>query len=295
MADGILITHQDCLDGATAALVGLNAGLVPRFVEPDGALAALKSLPAESARPVYLADVSLKPEELAEWDADVGHILDHHQSALPLAGHPRVTIDLGRSGAHLMYDFATEQGWIRPTPAWDRLVAAVEDYDLWRPFHSAGQNLGRLFRDLGFEWFRTRFAGGWTPYTPSEASRLAEIVASEREFIARELSRQRRLSVGGLVLVGILLDADGPTNELAHRLLEDGADLVVMVKPDGRISARSGPRIDVARLTADLWGGGGHRRAAGGRLPGDVPRSSAGLDRLLKGAAAALKVVPPSG
>lgn len=294
MAEGILITHADCLDGATAALVGLQAGLSPRFVEPDGAAPALAGLGGEGGL-VYLADVSLRPDALIAWEARLGHILDHHLSALSLAGHPRVTIDLGRSGAHLMYDFAVAQGWIRPTPTWERLIGAVEDYDLWRPFHSAGQNLGRLFRDQGFEWYRSRFSAGWTPYTPAEASRLAEIVAGEREFLARQTSRQRRLREGGLTLVGILLESDGPTNELAHRLLEGGADLVVMVKPDGRISARSGPRVDVASLTAALWAGGGHRRAAGGRLPADIPHTDEGVDRLLRDAARAIGAAKRSG
>jgi hypothetical protein len=293
VAEGTLITHADCLDGATAALVGLKAGLVPHFVEPDRALGALQTLPA-APRPFYLADVSIKAGDLPSVAPEIGHILDHHQSALPLASYPRVTIDLGRSGCHLMYDYAVAQGWIRATPAWDRLVLAVEDYDLWRPFHSAGQNLGRLFRALGFTWYQSRFGEGWTPYTAAEATRLAEIIAGERQFVARQLSRQRRLVREGLTLVGILLDAEGPTNEIAHHLIEGGADLVVMVRLDGRISARSGPRVDVARLAADRWAGGGHRRAAGGRLPSTVPHSDAGLLQLLDDALHALTQVQGS-
>lgn len=283
---GWLITHQDCLDGATAALVGIASGLSPVFCEPDRVVDAINALTEPG--PVYLADVSLR---LPDWDRyrdKIAWLLDHHQSALNLAGQPRVTIDQSRSGAHLMYDFAVSQRWLSPHPNWRRLVLTVQRYDLWQPHHGLGQNLNRLFHKLGWEWYRTRFARGWVPYTSQEGAELAKILLEERQFIARHVARARRrqLDGHGLTLAAVALDEDGSVNEICHTLLQDGAQLVLVVKPDGRLSARSGERIDAAQLMERAFAGGGHARAAGGRLPADWSAEDDNiLDALLQRAA----------
>jgi hypothetical protein len=279
MERGILITHDDCLDGATAALVARAVGLAVRLVEPDQVVAELQTVP--EGIPLYLADVSIPKEAWPAWHSRVAYLLDHHQTALALRGEPRVTVDLGRSGARLMYDFAVEQGWLKPTPAYARLVDTVQRYDLWQPRHEAGQNLNRLFRDQGLDWYLAGFAHGWRPWQAWEADRLAEIVRNERRFIAAALSQVRRLQAGQFSLAGLFLAEDGPINEVAHRLLAEACDVVLFVKSDGRLSARSSRRVDVAQAMEQLFGGGGHARAAGGRLPVGVTPGPEAVDQAL--------------
>jgi len=279
---GHLITHKDCLDGATAALVGWASGLDPLFVEPDRALTALEQLAAkDDVLPIYLADVSIPKESYSHWAPALGGILDHHATALPLAAENRVTIDLGRSGSHLFYDYAVHQGWLAPSKAWDRLVAMVEAYDLWMPRHDPGQNLERLFRARGLSWYHQRFAQGWVPLVASEAEDLARLVREEQAFLQKSLARIRHLTAGRWEIAGLLMDEDGSTNEVSHRLLQQGYSLVLIAKPDGRLSARSDQQIDASQMMAKLFRGGGHRRAAGGRRPADVPFDESGLNRLL--------------
>lgn len=278
---GWLITHADCLDGATAALIGMASGLTPVFVEPDRVAQGLASLPDD--KPVYLADVSLREPEWPTWNARISWLLDHHQSALHLANEPRVTVDLSRCAAHLLYDYAVGSGWLTATPNWHRLVLSVERYDLWKPNHALGQNLNRLFHDKGFSWYQNRFGAGWVPYTEEEAEQLARLITKEREFVARHVAQSQIHMVPsvGLSIAGVILQEEGPVNEISHALLAAGHALTVILKPDGRLSGRSDPRIDTARLMEQLFHGGGHPRAAGGRLDDTVSLGPETLNRVL--------------
>lgn len=279
---GYLITHAQCLDGATAAVIGLAGGLQPIFVEPDGAQQAVAELAQRDPRPpIYLADVSIP---LCAWKTSQPHItalLDHHASALALAEEPKAIIVVGRAGSHLMYDYAAERKWIDPSPDWNRLVAMVEAYDLWAPQHEFGQNLDRLFRHLGFEWYSARFGQGWVPYRAEEGLVLAGLIEEEVAYVQRALTRVQTLTAPGVRAAGIFLEEEGSVNPVAHRLLSNGHNLVVVAKQDGRLSARSDEHVDAARLMADLFGGGGHARAAGGRFPPEVKAGPTGFGEVM--------------
>lgn len=262
---GWLITHGNCLDGATAALVGQASGLTPIFVEPDRVEEAFELVTDNN--PVYLADVSLKPDKWPSYQHRVSQLLDHHQSALPLQREPQVLIDQSRSGAHLMYDYAVDQGWVVPTPSWDRLCLAVERYDVWKPRHGLGQDLNRLFHHLGFDWYLSRFSQGLVPFTPDEGDLLARLIQEEHLFVQSHLKMAIRYDRGlPYPIYGVHLEDEGSVNVICHTLIEEGAALVLVLKPDNRLSVRSDVRVDAARLMEQLFHGGGHPRAAGGRL-----------------------------
>lgn len=277
---GWLITHQNCLDGATAALIGMSCRLSPIFTEPDRVAQALVELP--DGDPVYLADVSLPASNWPDYRYRVSHLLDHHQTARFLQDDPKATIDMSHSGAALMYHFAVLNGWVMPSYRWERLTQAVERYDLWQPQHGSGQNLNRLFRARGFEWYHSRFGQGWVPFTAEEADHLANIIFDETAFITHHVETSQLVTAGPFTLAGVLLEGDGPVNEVAHTLLERGVDLVLFLKPDGRLSARTRPPIDAAQLMETHFGGGGHARAAGGRLAAGQVGSPESLISLLQ-------------
>lgn len=276
---GILITHQHCLDGATAALIGIQCGLRPLFCEPDRVTDAIDGLAGDAS--IYLADVSIPVIKWTSYRSKITHVLDHHQTALPLRDDPKATIDMSRSGAHLMYSFAVQQGWMKASQEWDRLISTVEHYDLWRPHHLEGQDLNRLFYARGFSWYQQRFPSGWSPLTPDEASQLAAVILEERTFISTHLDAAHIRTIGSFRVAGIYLETEGPVNEVAHALLAGGCDLVVFVKSDGRLSARSSPKVDAARLMEVHFLGGGHARAAGGRLPESLSISPLTVDLVL--------------
>lgn len=267
MASGWLVTHKDCLDGATAGLIGLAVGLTPVFTEPDRVTAALAAIPDD--RPVYLADVSIPVSDWPRWGPRITALLDHHQTALPLASQPGVRVDVFHCGSLLLYDFAQQRGWMDDAAPWQRLTSMVQRYDLWLPEHQAGQNLNRLLHELGWQWYCGRFGEGWTPYLPEEADRLAQVIRGDAKHIAEAISSHIWADCGRVRIAGVAQapDEDFPINEVSHRLLQEGYQLVVVLKPDGRLSARSDASIDAAVLMQELFAGGGHPRAAGGRLP----------------------------
>lgn len=276
MVRGWLITHKDCLDGATAALYGVSCGLEPIFVEPDRVTDGLNQI--SDQKPIYLADVSLRPDDWSYWSSRITHLLDHHQSALYLGSDRRATIDQSRSGAHLMYDFVLHEGWIRNTAAKHRLALAVERYDLWKPQHDLGQDLNRLFHHLGYEWYLNRFSEGLNPFQPVEADLLAHLIREEKAYVKKYLAMAERYQEAlPFPIYGVTLEDEGPVNVVSHTLIEQGAALVIVVKPEGRLSARSDSRVNAAQLMEDLFSGGGHARAAGGRL-----KESQSLSSLLK-------------
>ncbi len=260
---GWLITHKNCLDGATAGVIGEQSGLIPIFVEPDRVLDGIETITGD--RPIYLADVSLKPAQYARVRTRITQLLDHHQSALPLSPYANVHIDLTKAGSHLLYDFAVQQGWITASEQWNRLIRAVERYDLWKPCHESGQNLNRLFHTLGYSWYKERYKDGWTPYVANEQTLLANLLLDEKLYIKKQLGHAVKI-LSPLPMAAIALTEEGATNEIAHTLLSQGMALVVFLKPDGRLSARSDTRVDAALLMEELFAGGGHARAAGGRL-----------------------------
>lgn len=270
MIKGWLITHERCLDGASAALVGYAAGLTVRFVEPDRVSQALEDI--GEGEPIFLADVSLNPHDWKIWRHRITFVLDHHQSAQHLVGEPNAHIDLSLSGGPLFYRFAQEKGWLTPTPRWDRLMDAVRAYDLWKPMHDFGEDLNRLFHHLGFEWYLRRFSQGWVPFNAEEGALLAEIVRDDAELMRRQLRLAVRYQETlPYPIFGIELEHDGPINRVSHALLADGGALVLSRKPDKRLSCRTDARIDAAQVMHDLFSGGGHARAAGGRLKDDDP------------------------
>jgi oligoribonuclease NrnB/cAMP/cGMP phosphodiesterase (DHH superfamily) len=265
-----LITHDNCLDGATAALVGRACGLEVIFVEPDRVEDGLLQVPTDAL--AYLADVSIKPEAWPEWGKKIAQVLDHHQSALPLKDYAQAVIDQSRSGGRLMYDYAVQQGWLAASPAWERLCAEVARYDLWKPRHEYGQDLNRMFHHLGFGWYQERFSQGWSPFARDEADLLAHLIAEEAHFVQAHLKTAvRHQDELPFPIYGVVLESDGPVNIICHTLIERGGALVLVRKPDRRLSVRSDQRVDAARLMEALFHGGGHARAAGGRLADDDP------------------------
>lgn len=283
-----LVTHDRCLDGATCAVVGLAAGLVPAFVYPDGAAALLASLPSD--RPVVLADVSFAAEVYPREAGRLVALIDHHQSALPLSGLPRVHIDQRHCGSTLLYEWLTATGRLEADEArWRPLLEPVDDYDLWRPDHAAGQALNRLFMERGFDWYRAKYADGYQPLTSDEEAQLNDLVEREQNFIARYTPRAHEFAAGPHRLVVVRLEEEGAVNELSHTLLtENGADAVIVIKPDGRLSCRSTPAVDAARLMEAAFQGGGHPRAAGGRLKAGLAPEN-GVDWVMSQAAGALE------
>jgi len=260
----LLITHERCLDGAACAVVGMAAGFDVAFVYPDRVQDYLDGLAAD--RPVVLADVALPKAGYEKEKHRVIAIVDHHQSTLPLQGEAGVHLDLAHAGSMGLYRWLVDTGRLLADDRWMPLLRAVEDYDLWRPERREGERLNRLFHDKGFSWFREKYRAGFQPLTAEEEARLKVLEAEEARFVARQLERAVDFTAGGHPCTVVFVDGEGALNEVAHALLAGGRDAAFLIKPDGRISCRTTSAVDAAWLMEEGFSGGGHPRAAGGRI-----------------------------
>ncbi|HMT45476.1 MAG TPA: hypothetical protein PKE59_00010 [Novosphingobium sp.] len=331
----ICIYHGNCADGFTAAWVVREAlGDGVEFVPGSYGLKP----PNVAGRDVIMVDFSYKRPILANMAAQARSILilDHHKTAAedlagfpspaapsmdmwPWAEHfqsvlagevgrvPVVLFDMERSGAQIAWDFFFP-GQARPL-----LVDYVGDRDLWRFLLPASREVAATVFSHPYDF------AVWDGL----ADRLDGIgfgaVASEGEAILRKHDKdiseliavtRRMMFIGGRQV---------PVANLPYTMASDAAHLMAehapfaacyFDRPDARVfslRSREGG-ADVAEIAA-LYGGGGHKHAAGFQRPlgwagddclreapgmlGDALRALGGLIRFRNWELAEGGVTPP--
>jgi oligoribonuclease NrnB/cAMP/cGMP phosphodiesterase (DHH superfamily) len=292
----MLVTHDGCLDGATAALVWTLAfpGAPVAYCEPSAVAQAAKDAVAQ-ARPqeLWLVDVSAPGEVLDSLGIPV-RVLDHHESARHLAGRPGVTWDVGRCGSYLLWEELR-----RSAPALDAyapLLTWVDDYDRWLKQTPVAGQLATLFSLLGRPWYLLRFSKPPDPEAPFSAEEQA-ILAHAAERGERRLRRGQEHAVtltdpeGRRVRAAF---ADGDTSQLGHLLAEpEGVAYALLYNPATQAASLRGVgRVNLAHL-AERLGGGGHPNAAGFTPPDPATLTRQFLSALLEQAMS--RPAAPSG
>lgn len=267
MSDKICIYHGNCADGFTSAWVvnkaidgvEFHAGVYQQ--EP----------PDVTGKDVILVDFSYnRPalERMAE-RANSILILDHHKTAQadlePLldSGIINGVFDMERSGAMITWDYFFPS---LPVP---KLIRHVQDRDLWQ-FKLDGT------REIQAEMFSHPYTfEAWDKLMESNTDDLFKAgVSIERKHfkdIAELLKvTQRRMVIGGV---------DVPVANLPYTMSSDAGHQMAIGEPfaacyydtpAGRcFSLRSDDAgMDVSEI-AKMYGGGGHRNAAGFTLAWD--------------------------
>ncbi|WP_201752553.1 phosphohydrolase [Pseudomonas knackmussii] len=279
----LCIYHANCADGFGAAWVVRQA--LPaaefhpaRYGEP---------IPDVAGRGVVLVDFSYSREDLQQM-AEIAKgvlVIDHHKTAAEaLAVFPQVAdvtswancgaaggraiytcFDMNRSGAGLTWDF------FFPTHDRPPLIDHIEDRDLWRfKLEGTREIQANLFSyPYDFEV--------WDQLAAMPVDQLrADGIAIERKHhkdIAELLrALRRRMTIGGY---------DVPAANLPYIHSSDAGHVMAQGEPfaacywdtpTGRtFSLRSEPEgLDVSAI-AKLYGGGGHRNAAGFTVGYDHP------------------------
>ena len=228
-----------------------------------------------------------------------GDCFDAAENGLQTWEHPElpltVSFDMEKSGARLAWEHFYPN---EPLP-WP--LRHVEDQDLWRFALPATRAFNRALRLLPYDFHAwddvIKHAG--TPTSKRYQSMLAEGEAIER-FVQGEIER---LANGPLVMPvdmpgatvglehalresipvisteegawrvvsGLAINANALfTSELGERLAEKCGSFALLwyVHSDGEVkcSLRSRGKVDVATM-AEKFGGGGHKNAAGFRMP----------------------------
>jgi len=285
----VCIYHANCADGFTAAWC------VRMFLGPD-----IKFIPASygDAPPavegadVIIVDFSYKRDVLAAM-ADIAQsvlVLDHHKTAQadltglksPSRGgwhdhvkntrgggrgrSPYALFDMGRSGAQMAWDFFGDG----PRPA---LVEYVADRDLWKWELGKSREVSAAIRSHDMTWIT------WNVLANSladvrEFDRVANegaaILRAETKMVRSIIKTSRRLMVIGGHTVPVAAAPYDLASDTAGTMAEGALFAATYVDgPKGRgfsLRSRDPVGVDVSEI-AKIYGGGGHRNAAGFSMP----------------------------
>lgn len=262
----LVIYHANCADGFGAAWVywkrfGVNCDFYPGVYS--------SAPPDVTGRDVFLADFSYKRAVVAEM-LTIAHsvtLVDHHRTALEdLNDLPGLFYfcDLERSGAMLAWNHCF--GDADPP----LLLGHIQDRDLWR-FKLAGT------REITAFVFSLEYTfDQWDKLMSADQVELLKMTASgaalerkhRKDIEALVKACKRRLTIGG---------HDVPAASLPHFFSSDAGALMAQgekfaasywdTETHRVFSLRSTAEgMDVHKI-AEEYGGGGHAKAAGFRVP----------------------------
>lgn len=261
----LVIYHAGCYDGFTAAWV---ANSVLKY-EPEGCElfpATFGDAPPDvTGRDVYVLDFSYPRQTMIEMAAKAAsfQVFDHHQTAqVDCEGLEFCTFDMERSGAGMAWDHfqdPTDRHW---------LIDAVEDRDLWRFRHEGSKAVHAYISSKPMN------LACWTEIANNALEDVVtwggSILGVQRQYIEKVAESGVRMVVmfGRSVVV-----CNAPyvnCSELAHYLLEmnRAAELSCTYYQNAdrywvySLRSRSEDDVDVSAI-AKVFGGGGHKHAAG--------------------------------
>ncbi len=274
----LVIYHGNCADGFSAAWCfwrkyGAGADYVAGVYQQDP--------PDVAGRDVYLVDFSYKRAVVERMlaEANTVTLIDHHKTAIddlqPLfmqdswTGKPKQLAhftDLNRSGATLAWDYLFP-GEDRPL-----LLGHIEDRDLWRfklP-HTREIQANVFSYEYSFEQWDKLMSAGQAELLQMTVAGAAIERKHHKDIAELVAVCKRRMVIGG---------HDIPVASLPYTLVSDAAHLMSKDEafaacywdtPEGRVfGLRSGEDgADVSEI-AKQYGGGGHKHAAGFKVPRD--------------------------
>jgi len=266
----LVIYHGNCVDGFTAAWAVWKT-------HPDWEFYPGKyqeDPPDVAGRDVYFVDFSYKRPVILEMakKAKTITIFDHHQSAeqdlVDLPSNVFVKFDMNKSGARLAWDafHASEE----PPP----LLLRVEDRDLWRfSFPDTKGISAFLFaNEYDFENWDFMMKQSEYPHELEELEGYGNIILKKQTKDINELLQNKfRFKIGGHEVW---------TANLPYTLCSEAGNILAQGEPfastfylDGKsaiFSLRSTEDgLDVSEI-AKQYGGGGHKHAAGFKVPHEI-------------------------
>ena len=262
----ICIYHSNCADGFTAAWViwTKNPGweFYPGKYQEEP--------PDVTGREVYFVDFSYKRPVILEMAKKAKSIiiLDHHKTAeadlVDLPENVSVTFDMTKSGAHLAWDH------FRPGKDVPTLVQYVEDRDLWKFDLMYSKDLGEYIfsHAYNFDTWTNLYNTFSDPETLNMAVAAGQALLRKKDKDTEELLQNKfqmtlqghKVWVANLPYTfsseaGHLLAKEGPFGATFYL---DGDYAIFSLR-----SVEGGQ--DVSEI-AKVFGGGGHKHAAGFKI-----------------------------
>lgn len=280
MQEPLVIFHSNCLDGFGSAYAAYVHFVLKQNINAIFVPAAHGDTPPDaSGRTVYILDYAYKRAAMAQLcqQAERVIVLDHHISALEdLAGldaeFPNLELhfDMNRSGAVIAWEYFNTD----PVPL---LIACVQDRDLWRYEIDISFDLNAALMAHPFTF------AGWHQWASDEGA-LHTLVGEGKainRYRQQMIEQHKRAAVMGEI-AGFTVPIVNCPRAIVSELLGELAKGQPFAAGYTDKGSRRGWSLrsdengeDVARIAA-LFGGGGHKRAAG--FVSEVPLA----DSLLK-------------
>ena len=268
MSKPLVIYHSNCADGFSAAWCFWH-----RYGDACDFHPGVygQQPPDVTDRCVYLVDFSYKRDVVMQMLDTAAHVtlIDHHKTAIEdLKGIESekfsAVTDLNRSGATLAWNF------LFPDESRPLLLGHVEDRDLWR-FKLPGTREIQAFvfaHEYTFELWDKLMAADQVELLKMTAAGAAIERKHHKDVAELVAVCKRRMVIGG---------HDVPSASLPYTLTSDAGHLMAQGEPFAAcywdtdehrcFSLRSTDAgLDVSEIAAQ-YGGGGHAKAAGFKVP----------------------------
>jgi oligoribonuclease NrnB/cAMP/cGMP phosphodiesterase (DHH superfamily) len=259
-----VISHKSCADGYGAAWAawkkfGDSAKyLFKHYGDEVGYL--------EPNSEIYITDFSF-PRDVLLGLVEAGHtlkVLDHHKTAEEaLAGLPFAHFDLSKSGARLSWEF------FHPEEKVPKLILAVEDRDLWAWKYPDTKAIGAYLSSIAWTF------DAWTslsqyledPETYKSIYSSGLAIMSYQDQIAEDAAKKAyNLNISGYTVKGLnqttLISETGNKILIKHPDTPFSATFFVAESGEYIFSLRGRGDFNVSAV-AKIYGGGGHKSAAG--------------------------------
>lgn len=280
-----IVYHDRCVDGFTAAWVFWNfqpTGVLWHYVplnhgEYDKTIGSLVLAKDDE---IIFVDIGPTPEQLVALAEKVAFVtvLDHHKTMFEAWGRDgaeqyghteekwRVYLNQNKSGARLAWDYCS--GGNPP-----RLVTYVEDHDLWRKMLPDTEEVRSYIGSIAYDFAKYAELNRKLE-TPEGVGHVIDagraLVAARNKVIDELQKKAEPLTIAGKLALVVNYGVSHTVSEIGHRLAyasQDGIGVVWSVNNDVvEVSLRSRKEVDVSEI-AKSFGGGGHKNAAGFRVP----------------------------
>jgi oligoribonuclease NrnB/cAMP/cGMP phosphodiesterase (DHH superfamily) len=270
-----LVTHKNCCDGSTCAVLFLAAGgkrenvffSSPNHNDTDELVSDLLET---FSGPILIADASISEKQAEKVYRDDVVLLDHHKSAIPLAKFSWCEIDIEntRCGAMMLFDWLKTNAQSTWFMEHKFLVDLVDDHDRWIHNYPESENNAVFHELIGSKKYIDRFLKNPSPKLNEMEQYALNLEIEKRDeyiqykmknlFVVEKEIQGHKVNVA-FVSSGI------HQSRLGNMICEDpslNVDICVLVGSAISMRSRHNCPVDLAAVAKKL-GGGGHKYAAG--------------------------------
>lgn len=269
----VLVTHQNCLDGACCEIVFIAAGGnhedVYRVAAGEFDTFYENEWHGLQDRELIIADVYPTKEWI--WDdlstrLQPAVVIDHHRSCAKFLKEGRcLWFTTAMSASHLMRTVFGGSLMNLSTAQAARLsefIDIIQRHDLWQNVDRQVEDIALLMRSIGYDEFVKR--GAWSDLSPNERG----LIKAERHRLSEKMEKiianVEICGMNGVICALCVVSED--QSYVLNAVLDEfpEADVVFGVNVDDScVSLRSRPGGADCSKIAESYGGGGHERAAG--------------------------------